>query len=279
MLLWVSSMLLLLVNPAYWLVISTWSPPKSLAWLQEYTSIIHISSINVARRPTYVRLALWFLHHPAWMESHTGGSRLTPTVHPCPVQLGRLWVAYVSYEHAQPVHGSGARVQDHDPGTSQPETQTPRQSAAHSQQGSQEMLENATSVTTFGKKDTSAESQSHAARTQDTLVNAVENAEVNEIIRAVFRQRRRNSTRLPDLERRSPTITTRPSDTKPCLTSSRQRLLQARMTKKKSKDASSAGAVNAAQQAGETVETKHHLWHPVFFHTSKHQDRLPSCQH
>ena len=105
--------------------------------VQEYTSIIHISSIFVARRPVYVRLALWFLHHPAWMESHTGGSRLTPTVHPCPVQLGRLWVAYVSYEpnepqeHAQPVHGSGARVQDHDPGTSQPETQTPRQSAAH----------------------------------------------------------------------------------------------------------------------------------------------------
>ena len=63
--------------------------------MQEYTSIIHISSIFVVRRPVYVRLALWFLHHPAWMESHTGGSRLTPTVHPCPVQLGRLWVAYV----------------------------------------------------------------------------------------------------------------------------------------------------------------------------------------
>ena len=49
------------------------------------------------------------------------------------------------------------------------------------------MLENATSVTTFGKEDTATESQSHAARTQDTLVNAVENAEVTEIIRAVFR--------------------------------------------------------------------------------------------
>ena len=33
-------------------------------------------------------------------------------------------------EGAQPAHGSGAEVQDHDPGTSQPETQTPRQSAA-----------------------------------------------------------------------------------------------------------------------------------------------------
>ena len=46
--------------------------------------IPHLLEI-VERRPVYVRLALWFLHHPAWMESHTGGSRLTPTVHPCPV--------------------------------------------------------------------------------------------------------------------------------------------------------------------------------------------------
>ena len=51
--------------------------------VQEYTSIIHVSSKIVARRPTYVRLALWFLHHPAWVEGHTGGSRFTPTVHPC----------------------------------------------------------------------------------------------------------------------------------------------------------------------------------------------------
>ena len=42
-------------------------------------------------------------------------------------------------------------------------------------------------VTLFGKEDTAAESQSHAARTQDTLVNAVENAEVAEIKCAVFR--------------------------------------------------------------------------------------------
>ena len=42
-------------------------------------------------------------------------------------------------------------------------------------------------VTPFGKEDTAAESQSHAARTQDTLVDAVENAEVTEIKRAVFR--------------------------------------------------------------------------------------------
>ena len=37
----------------------------------------------VSRRPVCVRLALWFLHHPAWVEDHTGGSRLTPTVHTC----------------------------------------------------------------------------------------------------------------------------------------------------------------------------------------------------
>ena len=49
------------------------------------------------------------------------------------------------------------------------------------------MLENATLVTPFGKEDTAAELQSHAARTQYTLVNAVENAEVTEIKRAVFR--------------------------------------------------------------------------------------------
>merc|ERR1719428_1126683 len=42
-------------------------------------------------------------------------------------------------------------------------------------------------IAPFGKEDTAAELQSHAARTQDTLVDAVENAEVAEIKRAVFR--------------------------------------------------------------------------------------------
>ena len=64
--------------------------------------MIHISLIIVARRPVYVRLALWFLHHPAWVKGHTGGSRLTPTVYPCPVQLERLWVAYVVQEPNEP---------------------------------------------------------------------------------------------------------------------------------------------------------------------------------
>ena len=39
----------------------------------------------------------------------------------------------------------------------------------------------------FGKEDTAKELQDHAAKTQDTLVDAVENAEVAEIKRAVFR--------------------------------------------------------------------------------------------
>merc|ERR1719420_2667373 len=42
-------------------------------------------------------------------------------------------------------------------------------------------------IAPFGKEDTAQELQAHAARTQDTLVDAVENAEVAEIKRAVFR--------------------------------------------------------------------------------------------
>lgn len=42
-------------------------------------------------------------------------------------------------------------------------------------------------IAPFGKEDTAQELQHHAARTQDTLVDAVENAEVAEIKRAVFR--------------------------------------------------------------------------------------------
>ena len=40
-------------------------------------------------------------------------------------------------------------------------------------------------------EDTAAESQSHVARTQDTLADAVEDAEVAEIRRAVFRALKR----------------------------------------------------------------------------------------
>jgi hypothetical protein len=42
-------------------------------------------------------------------------------------------------------------------------------------------------IAPFGKEDTARELQDHAAKTQDTLVDADENAEVAEIKRAVFR--------------------------------------------------------------------------------------------
>ena len=114
-------------------------------------------------------------------------------------------MAYVVQEpndpqaNAQPVHGSGARTSPGDSigtigtghGCCRADAETVSRTAVEqvttSQQGSQEMLENATLVASFGKEDTAAELQSHAARNQDTLVNAVENAEVTEINREVFR--------------------------------------------------------------------------------------------
>merc|ERR1719352_1942088 len=42
-------------------------------------------------------------------------------------------------------------------------------------------------IAPFGKEDTAKELQEHAAQTQNTLVDAVENAEVAEIKRSVFR--------------------------------------------------------------------------------------------
>merc|ERR1719317_1317924 len=42
-------------------------------------------------------------------------------------------------------------------------------------------------IAPFGKEDMATDLQKHAARTQDTLVDAIENAEVSEIKRAVFR--------------------------------------------------------------------------------------------
>merc|ERR1719253_2261229 len=46
---------------------------------------------------------------------------------------------------------------------------------------------NFNNIAPFGKEDTAKELQDHAAETQNTLVDAVENAEVAEIKRAVFR--------------------------------------------------------------------------------------------
>ena len=60
--------------------------------------------------------------------------------------------------------------------------QLPRHQASQ-QQSTQEMLENTTLLTQFGKEDTAAKSQSHAARIQVTL----EDAEITEIKCAVFR--------------------------------------------------------------------------------------------
>ena len=59
--------------------------------------------------------------------------------------------------------------------------QLPRHQA--SQQSTQEMLENTTLLTQFGKEDTAAKSQSPAARIQVTL----DNAEITEVKCAVFR--------------------------------------------------------------------------------------------
>ena len=126
-------------------------------------------------------------------------------------------MAYVVYEpnrpqeSAQPVHGSGAEVQDHDPGTSQLSSETVSRTAPPGSEPSEDdgssppsmeqseaaapatpslttkhsrdAGEYATLVTQFGKEDTAAKSQSHAARIQVTL----ENAEVTEIKCAVFR--------------------------------------------------------------------------------------------
>ena len=127
----------------------------------------------------------------------------------------------------------------------------------------EEMLENATLAAPFGKEDTAAELQSHAARTQDTLVNAVENAEVTEIKRAVFRAltrlRAAEMKEFDTIARLETQITNENNENFRHETVShefRTALQQSCMTKKKGKDARRAGAVNAARRAGETVETK-----------------------
>lgn len=51
----------------------------------------------------------------------------------------------------------------------------------------QELSNNFNKIAPFGKEDTAKELQDHASKTQDTLVDAVENAEVAEIKRSVFR--------------------------------------------------------------------------------------------
>lgn len=50
-----------------------------------------------------------------------------------------------------------------------------------------DLSQNFNKIAPFGKEDTAKELQDHATKTQDTLVDAVENAEVAEIKRSVFR--------------------------------------------------------------------------------------------
>ena len=50
-------------------------------------------------QPRKARAGALMAHHPAWVGHYTGGSRSTPTVHPCPLPVGRLWVAQQHYPH------------------------------------------------------------------------------------------------------------------------------------------------------------------------------------
>jgi len=80
-------------------------------------------------------------------------------------------------------------------GTAVQQTQVPAEEpaeepavpAAPTEAAPNTMVVEGAKIAPFGKEDTAAELQNHAARTQDTLVDAVENAEVAEIKRAVFR--------------------------------------------------------------------------------------------
>ena len=69
------------------------------------------------RNPRTQELALWYLHHPAWVEGHTGGSRSIPTAHPCGLRSGGCgWLSpHALHEPKQQTprkgevpHGSGA---------------------------------------------------------------------------------------------------------------------------------------------------------------------------
>jgi len=56
-----------------------------------------------------------------------------------------------------------------------------------SHEAEKDISNNFNKIAPFGKEDTAKELQDHASKTQDTLVDAVENAEVAEIKRSVFR--------------------------------------------------------------------------------------------
>merc|ERR1719359_507237 len=63
-------------------------------------------------------------------------------------------------------------------------------------------------IAPFGKEDTAKELQDHAAKTQDTLVDAVENAQCSARSRACVRRRSRSSTRSRAWKRRRSMLTT-----------------------------------------------------------------------
>ena len=63
----------------------------------------------VARRPVYVRLALWFLHHPAWMEPH-GWVLVDTHSAPVPSTTGEA-VGDLCIVRAQSTTGRGATAQ------------------------------------------------------------------------------------------------------------------------------------------------------------------------
>ena len=65
--------------------------------------------------------------------------------------------------------------------------QDPQPEDALAKEMTHDLEMNFNKIAPFGKEDTAKELQDHAAKTQDTLVDAVENAEVAEIKRAVFR--------------------------------------------------------------------------------------------
>jgi len=83
--------------------------------------------------------------------------------------------------HAEPVSPSFLQRTSSSGGShAQPEDQL-------AQEMTHDLEMNFNKIAPFGKEDTAKGLQDHAAKTQDTLVDAVENAEVAEIKRAVFR--------------------------------------------------------------------------------------------
>ena len=88
-------------------------------------------------------------------------------------------VAEQEFRTTTPEPASSAQRQS----ATQSEAAAPATTVSNNDKALKRCWRNATLVTQFGKEDTAAKSQSHAARIQDT----VENAEVTEIKCAVFR--------------------------------------------------------------------------------------------